>query len=280
MKRPSYSKAAEVHPPLKRWACLVRPHCREDDAQHQSPNRSSRLQKAEQPTAVQSQRVSSESSRAEGEQFPQQHRASSQQQDTSACLPGHQEHSPSTLLVTHFNTYYGSLAKPDTWFTGGRSPVWVQPVTSTARIFSHTYSQYQLSADSLNHELKLLPAAARSLLVTAAALPWVQEQWSSRRSKMFLQEIYWSWHQVLLLLLQQMAFLTWAQSHLGPNLLEPESLLLPLSLLYPTKDVVKQNLWSLYSNRATNSANTAARKEGERQDVVAGTAAAERCRER
>lgn len=165
MKRPSYSKGAEVHPPLKRWACLVRPHCREDDAQHQSPNRSSRLQKAEQPTAVQSQRVSSESSGAEGEQFPQQqHRASSQQQDTSACLPGHQEHSPSTLLVTHFNTYYGSLAKPDTWFTGGRSPVWVQPVTSTARIFSHTHSQCQLSADSLNHELKLLPAAARSLL--------------------------------------------------------------------------------------------------------------------
>lgn len=22
--------------------------------------------------------------------------------------------------MTHFNTYYGSLAKPDTWFTGGR----------------------------------------------------------------------------------------------------------------------------------------------------------------
>lgn len=155
----------------------------------------------------------------------------------------------------------------------------------------HTHSQCQLSADSLNHKPKLLPAAARSLWVTAAALPRVQEQWSSRRSKVLLQETYWSWHQVLVLLLQQVAFLTWAQSHFGQKLLDPQSLhlrhpgvkrslLLPLSLLYPTKDVVKQNLWSLYSNRATNSANTAARKEGERQDVVAGTAAAERCHER
>lgn len=145
----------------------------------------------------------------------------------------------------------------------------------------HTHSQcLVLSADSLNRELKLLlPAVARSLWVTAAARLLVQERWSSRRSRCSckkppgLGSSSCSCHYS-----KQPSSLepepTGAQTYLTPP--KPSTSAIPMSnqafssprsLLYPTKDVVKQNLWSLYSNRASNSAHTAARKEGEREDV-------------
>lgn len=94
-----------------------------------------------------------------------------------------------------------------------------------------------------------------------------------QEEQVLLQETC-SWLQELLSPPQQTAFLTRAQTlHLW-IVVSNQAASSPLSQLYSTKDVVKQNLWSLYSNRASNSANTAARKEGEREDAVAGTAAA------
>ena len=149
------------------------------------------------------------------------------------------------------------------------------PCVSTASVINcqdiHTHSPcLHRSADSLNRELKLLlPAAARRPWVTTAARPW--ERWSSRRSRCSCKKPPG-------LGSRGCSHHSKQPSSPEPKILDPQalhlchpsakaSLLLPLSLVYPAKDVVKQNLWSLYSNRASNNANTAARKEGEREDV-------------
>lgn len=105
-------------------------------------------------------------------------------------------------------------------------------------IHTHTLSMSQClvrSADSLNCEVQLLllqqPEGSESEATEAVEL---QEQ-------VILQETSWSCPQGLLLPLQQRAFLTRAQTlHLCHPGVKP-SLLLPLRLLYPAKDVVKQN---------------------------------------
>lgn len=157
------------------------------------------------------------------------------------------------------------------------------PCVSTTSIHCQDVHAHSMSS-SLCWQLKLWtettpscsgqkPMSHCCCLAAGAGAVELQEE------QVLLQETSWSWLQQLLLPLQQTAFLTGAWTYWSPNLFDPpkpstsaipvsnQAFSSPHSLLYPTKDVVKQNLWSLYSNRASNSAHTAARKEGEREDV-------------
>lgn len=144
-KRSTYSRAAQLHPPLTKRVSFVlvkvKPPCREG-AQHQNKTQHWFTE----PVAANSSKANTKFPKQgwEGEQLPgQQQRATGRQEDTSACWRGHWEYSHTRAVVTHFNTYYGSLAKPSTWFTGRSFPVWVQPMSSTAKAFTHTHTRSQ-----------------------------------------------------------------------------------------------------------------------------------------
>lgn len=249
-KRSTYSRAAQEHPPLMKGVSFVlvkvKPPSREG-ALHQTKTQ----QGVTELTAVKSSKAKTTLPKQgwEGEQLPgQQHRATGRQEDTSACWRGHWEYSHTPAVVTHFNTYYGSPAKASTWFTGRSFPgVSTTHVSGCQGILTHTHrlstsQRLVLSADSLNCEVKLLlsqqPEGSESVATEAVVL---QEQ-------VILQE-------TLEVLSPRAALTTTAKSlpHQSPNQLKPQtlqrchpavkpSLLLPLRLLYPAKDVVKQNL--------------------------------------
>lgn len=144
-----------------------------------------------QHTALGSRAHSSESSKAntklpkqgwEGQWLSEQ-----QQVSKRPALPAG-EVTGSAAMVTHFNKHL--LWKPckTQHVAHGRSfPGWVQPMSSTAKAFTHTHSQcLLLSADSLNCEVKLLllqqPEGSESEATEAVEL---QEQ-------VILQETSWS----------------------------------------------------------------------------------------
>lgn len=216
-KRSTYSRTAQEHPPLMKGVSFVlakvKPPCREG-AQHQTKTQ----HWVTEPTAGNSSKAKSklpnqgwERERLSG----QQHRATGRQEDTSACWRGHWEYSHTPAVVTHFNTYYGSPAKPSTWFTGWSFLVWVQAMSSTAEAFTHTGSQ------CLNVSFSLLIAQTVKWSCSFCSSPEGSESEATEAvellEQVILQETSCSCPQGLLLPLQQRAFLTRAQTIWGPK---------------------------------------------------------------